>query len=72
MEFGLLPEFSTPVEKPVENAGFALSVRLKAMFHDTFSRRRSAKHGLKPFFEGLATFSHALGRRAEAKVRRSR
>jgi len=37
--FGLFPEFSTPVEKAVENRGFWVFVLIQALFYAVSQRR---------------------------------
>jgi hypothetical protein len=50
MEFGLLPKFSTPVEKTVEIADIRAVELQKTAFQGLFGRRKSTDDGLKPFF----------------------
>jgi hypothetical protein len=68
MDFGLLPEFSTAVQKPVENAGILPSVRYRASFYDAYCRRNPADHGLKPLSVRLTEFTPPLPGFDEAKV----
>jgi hypothetical protein len=71
MEFGLLESFPHLWKNLLKMRVWRAFVRYGAMFHDTFSRRKSVKHGLTALFWGHAELSDALWGAAEAKVRKS-
>jgi hypothetical protein len=52
--------------------GFWVCVRYWAYIYDTFSRRKSLDHGLKPLFAVLTEFTPVLPGFDEAKALRSR
>src|SRR2546425_12274942 len=71
MEFGLLPKFSTPVEKPVENEALAAVRTLKGLVSRHFFEAKVHQARFEAILRGSYKIQRALTGVAEAKVGKS-
>ena len=63
MEFGLLPKFSTPVEKPVENEALAVVRTLKGLISRHFCEAKVQQAR----FEAILRGSYRIQRRPDGR-----